>query len=159
MKKHHLKIIVPGIFAAGTLALALGVGARTAPAAAPPQATTSQQDADMKAECQAMMAKKQEMQDKCKAADERLENLVEKMNAAEGSTAVDAMEKPIAAVVNELVAQHKAFHSMMMEMQPEMMKHMMHHIAMQGMEGGMECPMMKAGDAPEPKAEGMKHKM
>ena len=176
MKKHHLEIVVPGIFAAGALALALGVGAQTAPAAAPPQATKSPQaapmtghhmsgaamaehGADMKAECQAMMAKKQEMQDKCKAADATLDKLVAEMNAAKGSTKADAMEKPMAAVINELVAQHKARHSMMMEMQPAMMKHMMHHMDMQGMKGGMECPMMKAGDAAEPKAEEMKHKM
>jgi hypothetical protein len=43
------------------------------------------------------------------------------MNAAKGSTKVGAMEKPMAAVINELVAQRKAFHSMMMEMQPAMM--------------------------------------
>ena len=176
MKKHHLEVLVPGIVAAAALALAVGVGAQTAPAAAPSQATKSPQaapmtghhmdaagmakhDADMKAECQAMMAKKQVMQDKCKAADETLDKLVAEMNAAKGSKERDAMEGPMAAVLNELVAQRKAFHSMMMEMQPAMMKHMMHHKDMQGMKGEMECPMMKADDAPEPKAEEMKHKM
>lgn len=38
------------------------------------------------------------------------------MNAAKGS-----MEKPIAAVINELVAQRKAAHAMMEEMEPAMM--------------------------------------
>jgi hypothetical protein len=62
------------------------------------------------------------------------------------------MEKPMAAVLNELVAQRKVFRSMMMEMQPAMMAHMAHHMHMQGAKGGMDCPMMKTGKAPEPKA-------
>jgi hypothetical protein len=86
-------------------------------------------------------------------------------NAAKGSKEVDAMEKPMAAVINELVTQRKAMHSMMMEMQPEMMSHMMHHMKMKdmkGMHGGkgmMECPMMKMDKAPETKAGEMDHKM
>jgi hypothetical protein len=115
--------------------------------------------ADMKTECQAMMAKKQEMQDKLQAMDGALDKLVAEMNAAKGSKEVDALEKPMAAVINELVAQRKASHSMMTEMQPAMMGHMMHHMNMHGTKGAMECPMMKMGNAPEPKAEDMKHKM
>ena len=48
---------------------------------------------------------------------------------------------------------------MMMEMQPEMMAHMMRHMGMHATKGAMECPMMKAGEAPEPKAEETKPKM
>lgn len=170
MKKHHLKILVPGIFAAAALALAVGTGAQTTPPpAAPPapkshhtapmtghqkdSAATAKHDADLKAECEAMMAKKQAMQDKLQAEDAALDKLVAVMNAAKDSKEVDAMEKPMAAVINELVAQRKASRAMMMEMQPEMMAHMLHHMHAQGTKGAMECPMVKTGKAPEPKAE------
>jgi hypothetical protein len=168
MKKHHLKVLVPGIFVATALALAGGVGAQTPPPATTPPAVTEapappmtghhQMDsaekaahqADMTSECQTMMAKKQEMQDKIKAMDAELDNLVAAMNAAAKSDKVDAMEKPMAAVINQLVAEQKACRSMMMEMQPAMVAHMMHHMEMkQGMDGAMKCPMMTAGDAPE----------
>ncbi len=169
MKKHHLNVLVPGIVAATALALAVGVGAQTpatpvpAPAAKSPQAapmtghhmggaTGVKHDADMKAECQAMMAKKQEMQDKCQAMDATLDRLVAEMNAAKDSKEPDALEKPMAAVINELVAQRKASRAMMMEMQPAMMAHMMHHMHTHGTKGAMECPLMKTGTAPEPKA-------
>src|ERR1035438_8465751 len=81
------------------------------------------------------------------------------MNAAKGSKEVDALEKPMAAVINELVVQRKALRSMMMEMQPAMMAHMIHHMHMHGTKGAMECPMMKTGNSPEPKAEETKPKM
>jgi Skp family chaperone for outer membrane proteins len=164
MKTHRLKILVPGIVAAAALALAVGVGAQTspppvaAPAVKSPQAAPmaghpmhhsaagANHDAGMKAECQAMMAKKQEMQDKFQAMDAALDKVVAEMNAAQESKEVDALEKPMVAVINELVAQRKASRSMMMEMQPAMMSHMMH---MHGAKGATECPMMKAGNAPE----------
>jgi hypothetical protein len=108
----------------------------------------------MKAECQAMMAKHQEMQDKLKAMDIELDKLVAVMNAAKSSKEADALEKPMAAVINELVVQRKAFLSMMMEMQPAMMTHMAHHMQMHGTKGSMECPMMKHGHSPDTKAPG-----
>jgi Skp family chaperone for outer membrane proteins len=177
MTKHHLKVLVPGIFAATALALAVGVGAQTPPPPAPTtpaaksphtapmtghhkdSAATTKHDADMKTECQAMMAKKQEMQDKLQAMDATLDKLVVEMNAAKESNKPDAMEKPMAAVITELVAQRKASRSMMMEMQPAMMAHMMHHMHLHGTKGAMECPMMKTGNAPESKAEETKPKM
>jgi len=61
------------------------------------------------------------------------------------------MEKPMAAVLNELVAQRKAMHSMMMEMQPAMMAHMMHHMHMQGAKGSHGLPDDEGGQASEPK--------
>jgi hypothetical protein len=87
-----------------------------------------------------------------------LDRAVAEMNAAKGSKTVDALEKPMMAVINELVAQHKAARSMMMEMQPEMMAHMMKHMA-QGAKGGMSCPMLKGGAASEPKADAKTPKM
>jgi Skp family chaperone for outer membrane proteins len=176
MKIPRLKVLIPGIFAAVALALAGSAGAQTppppepSPAAKSPQASpmtrhqkhsaaAAKHAADMKAECEAMMAKEQEMQAKLQAMNAELDRLVADMNAAKGSKEPDALEKPMAAVINELVVQRKAFLSMMMEMQPAMMAHMMHHMQMHGTKGAMECPMMKTGNAPEPKAEEMKPKM
>jgi|PlaIllAssembly_1097288.scaffolds.fasta_scaffold55078_3 Skp family chaperone for outer membrane proteins len=175
MKTQRPRNLVPGILAATALALAVTAAAQT-PSPAPAPATTGAHAApmtghhkasatkpkhatDMKAECQAMMAKHQEMQDKLKAMDVELDKLVAVMNAAKTSKEADAMEKPMAAVINELVTQRKAFLAMMMEMQPQMMAHMTHHMQMHGTKGAMECPMMKTGHAPEPKAEETKPKM
>jgi Skp family chaperone for outer membrane proteins len=181
MKKQHFTVLVPGIFAAAALLFGLSVGAQTPPPPGPtpatgphaatttghhkPIAATAKHDADMKAECEGMMARKQEMQDKLQAMDATLDKLVAEMNAAKSSKEVDALEKPMAAVLNELVSQRKALRSMMMEMQPVMMAHMMHHMHMHGTKGAMgamgamECPMMKMGTAPEPKAEEKKTPM
>ncbi|KAB2970034.1 MAG: hypothetical protein F9K18_00290 [Thermoanaerobaculia bacterium] len=166
MKKQHLDFLVPGIFAALALALTVGAGAQTPPPAGAPAPTASPQasgmpgheqhvaatpasDADMKAECQAMMAKKQQMKAKVQANDAALDKLVAEMNAAKGPT---EKERSMAAVLNELVAQRKATHAMMMEMQPEMMAHMARHMGMHATKGHMECPMMKKmGMAQEPK--------
>jgi Skp family chaperone for outer membrane proteins len=176
MEKYHLNVLVPGLFAAAALALAVGVAAQTPPASGPQPAEENLQatpmtghhkhsaarakhHADMKLECQAMMAKKQEMQDKLQAMDAALDKLVAEMNAAQESKEAGAMEKSMAAVINELVAERKASRSMMMEMQPVMMTHMMQHMHMHGTRGAMECPMMKHGNPPEHEAEEMKHKM
>jgi hypothetical protein len=149
MKHHSLKVLVPGLFAAAALALAIGAGAQTPPATGHHKhgAATAGHEADMKAECEAMMAKKQELQDKIQGMDADMDKLVAQMNAAQGSKDVDALEKPMAAVINELVAQRKAFRSLMMDMQPAMMDHMMHHMNSQGTKGAMECPMMKKTNA------------
>lgn len=176
MKLHPLKAFAPGLFAASALILAANAGAETPPPTPPPAAAKSPQatpmtghhkgshaqakhHADLKAECEGMVAKRQEMQDKFKAMDATLDKLVAEMNAAKGSKTVDALEKPMLAVINELVVQRKTSVSMMMEMQPEMMGHMAHHMNMGGAKGAMGCPMMKTGNAPEAKAEDMKHKM
>jgi hypothetical protein len=175
MNTHHRKILVPGIFAATALVLTVSAGAQTPPPPAPstaaksPQAApmtghhkdsaaAAKQHSDMKAECEGMMARKQEMQDKLQAMDGTLDKLVAEMNAAKASKDVDALEKPMAAVINELVAQRKAARSMMMEMQPAMMAHMTHHMEMHGTKGAMECPMMKMDHAHEAKAEEKKPK-
>ena len=109
-------------------------------------------DGDMKADCEAMQAKHKAMMEKMKAQDATLDALVAEMNAAKTSKAPDAMEKPMAAVLNELVAQRKAQRAMMMEMQPEMMGHMSRHMGMKmhGEAGGMDCPMMKPDGAAAP---------
>ena len=166
----HFKVLVPGIVAATAILVAANAGSQTLAPPAPSPATTSPHaaamtrhhkataaktthDAEMKQECEAMMAKKQEMQGKVQAIDATLDKLVAEMNATKGSKEVDAMEKPMAAVLNELVAQRKVLRSMMMEMQPAMMAHEVHHMHTHGAKGAMECPMMKTDSPPEPKAE------
>jgi Skp family chaperone for outer membrane proteins len=169
MYTKRLGLVAPGLLAATALALAVSAGAQTPPVPSPAAAATGAQtpkasvhhrtgakaghDAEMKAECMAMMEKKQAMQAKVEAMDASLDKLVAEMNVAKTSKEVDALEKPMAAVLNELVAQRKVLHSMMMEMQSPMMGHMAHHMQMHGAKGAMECPMMKMKDTHEPKAE------
>jgi len=174
--KSPFRMTVPSLVAAAALALAATAGAQSTPppvtSATPksPQAAPmaghhmegaakAVHHAEMKAECKAMMAKKEGMRVKHREMDAALDKLVAEMNAAKGSKEVDALEKPIAAVVNELVAQRKALSSMMMEMQPAMMAHMMRHMETAGAKGAMECPMMKPGKTPGPGMGDMKHEM
>jgi hypothetical protein len=169
MKKPHLKLLAPAVFAA-TLALALGVAAEApppdanGPQAAPATghhedgAAGAEHHPQMAMDCQAMMARKREMQDKLQVMDATLDRLVTEMNAAQGSKDKGALEQSLAAVLNELVAERKASRSMIMEMQHAMLTHMMQHMHMQGAKGAMECPMLRPGDAPERQAEETRHK-
>ena len=89
--------------------------------------------------CQEMMARHPEMLEKMKAKDAELGRLLEEMRAATG----DAKVAATAAVVEELVAQHRSMHSMMRKHQPMMMHQMMGGM---GEDGGMadcSCPMMQ----------------
>lgn len=93
---------------------------------------------DMMAKCKAMMAQHEKMMAEVQAADQRLDGLVAKMNAASGQAKVDAT----AAAVAEIVAQRKTMRESMMKMQHGMMEHMGEH--MQAGPGSMAmCPMMK----------------
>lgn len=155
MNANVFRFLVPGILTAAALVLAGSAGAQTPTLPASSDAAVKQ-NVDMKAECQAMMAKKQEMEDKMKAMDATLDKLVTDMNAAAGSKAVDAMEKPMAAVLNELVSQRKASRAMATEKETAMMAHMMRHM---NMKAAMECPMMKAASVPAPKVEEQQPRM
>jgi len=115
---------------------------QAATAKAKPQAGMA---ADMAAKCQAMMADQQKMMADIQAADQRLDDLVAKMNAASGMEKADAT----AAVVNEMVTQRRAMRDGMMKMQHEMMAHMMEHMQA-GKDSMAMCPMMK-------QMSGMKH--
>ena len=64
-----------------------------------------------------MMKTHEKMMADMKAADDRLDALVNTMNAAAG----DAKTNAIAAVVSELVAQHKLMHAHMTDMHQQMM--------------------------------------
>lgn len=87
------------------------------------------------ADCQQMMSMRDKMMSEMKAADQRLDQLVTRMNAATGPAKVDA----VAAVVTEMVAQRRNMREQMMSMQSNMMGHMMQHMQT----GNMDCPMMK----------------
>ncbi|MHB8800791.1 MAG: heavy metal-binding domain-containing protein [Thermoanaerobaculia bacterium] len=160
--KYQLSMTVPSLVAAAALALAATAGAQATPSPVTPATARSPQagpmtghhkggaakgmhHADMKAECETMMARKEEMHAKHREMDATLDRLVAEMNAARGSREVGAMEKSMSAVINELVAQRKALASMMMEMQPAMMAHLMRHKETPGAKDAMGCPMMSSG--------------
>jgi hypothetical protein len=94
--------------------------------------------AGMAAKCQAMMADQEVMMAEMKSADQRLDDLVAKMNAASGTAKADAT----AAVVNELVSQRRTMRDGMMKMEHGMMAHMMEHMQA-GKDSMAMCPMMK----------------
>ena len=92
----------------------------------------------MAAKDQAMMAEREKMMADMKAADQRLDDLVARMNTASGMEKMAAT----ATVVTEMVTQRRAMQEGMMKMEPGMMVHMMEH--MQAGTGSMAmCPMMK----------------
>ena len=95
-------------------------------------------DSGMAAKCQAMMADHEKMMTEMKAADQRLDDLVAKMNAASGMEKADAT----AAVVNEMVTQRRTMRDGMMKMEDGMMAHMMEHMQA-GKDSMAKCPMMK----------------
>jgi hypothetical protein len=122
------------------LTFLLGSIALASPGLAQDPARLGKSPQQMQEKCQEMMAKHQEMQQEMAAMDARLEELVKKMNAAEGEERIDAM----AAVINELIEHRRDMHDMMMEMGPGMMGHMMMHMHPEMMEDGeMMCPMMQ----------------
>jgi hypothetical protein len=108
---------------------------------APTQAAAAKAkpQADMAAKCQAMMADHEKMMAELKAADERLDVLVTRMNAASGMEKADAT----AAVVSEMVTQRRAMRDGMMKMEHEMTAHMMEHMQA-GKDSMATCPMMKS---------------
>jgi hypothetical protein len=88
-----------------------------------------------------MMAERQQMMNAMHAMDQKLKDLVGKMDAASGSAKTDA----IAAVVKELVAERTDMSSRMMMMDGRMMQHMMQH--MMSMQGGMMSMMNRGTQA------------
>lgn len=103
-----------------------------------PTSQSQKPPSDTSAKCQAMMAQHEKMVAEMKAADERLDGLVSKMNAASGQEKADAT----AAVVTELVAQRKTMRDRMMSMHQNMIGHMGEHMQA-GPQSMAMCPMMK----------------
>ena len=125
-----------------------GSAQTTAPAAKPHHAGMKGMHKDeMKAECEVMKAKKKEIEEKLQAMDATMDRLIAEMNAAGATAKVDAMAKPMALALTELVGQRKATHAMKAKMEAEMMQHMMRHMHSGDAKGGMkdksDCPMMK----------------
>jgi hypothetical protein len=77
----------------------------------------AQETAQQQPRMQDMMKMHEQMMADMKAGDAKLDALVKDMNAATGEARVTA----IAAVVNELVQQHKAMHGRMGQMHQQMM--------------------------------------
>ncbi|MDP3720377.1 MAG: hypothetical protein Q8T13_21655 [Acidobacteriota bacterium] len=92
----------------------------------------------MAAKDHAMMAEREKMMADMKAADQRLTDLVTRMNSASGAEQTTA----IAAAVTEMVAQSRSMREGMMKMQQGMMPHMMEHMQ-EGKDSMAMCPMMK----------------
>ena len=93
---------------------------------------------DVAAKCHAMMAEREQMMTDMKAADQRLDDLVAKMNAASGMEKMAAT----ATVVTELVTQRRTMRDGMAKMQHGMMGHTMEHMQA-GKDSMAMCPMMK----------------
>ena len=99
---------------------------------------TAKPASGMEAKCHAMMAEREKMTADMKAADQRLDSLVARMNTASGADKMAAT----ATVVTEMVTQRRTMQEGMMKMEQGMMTHMMEH--MQAGAGSMAmCPMMK----------------
>ena len=133
--------IVTGIVA-GCAAVVMsampGFAGQAAQAPKPMAMAKAAPDSGMAAKCQAMLADREKMMTEMKAADQRLEDLVAKMNAASGMEKADAT----AAVVNEMVTQRRTMRDGMMKMEGGMMGHMMEHMQA-GKDSMAKCPMMK----------------
>jgi uncharacterized membrane protein YgaE (UPF0421/DUF939 family) len=126
------------------LLLALALGAQAQEPQHQYEQTPAKPSADMSAKCKAMMAEHEKMMAEIKTSDQRLDDLVTKMNAASGQAKVEAT----AAAVTEIVSQRKTMRERMMQMQQSMMSHMGEHMQA-GPQSMAMCPMMKMG--------GMKH--
>ena len=157
--KNPFKLLIPGLLAVTLLSLT--VDAQTTPypfldlatskasvvshpvakGADPRQASK----APITVECDSVaataekMAKKAEMQSKLEGMDANLDRLAAQMNNFAGYRDVGSNEEPMVAVINELVAQQKAFRAMVSEMHSEMMASSMRP---------MDCSMMSADKKP-----------
>ena len=99
---------------------------------------TAKPSSGMAAKDRAMMAEREKMMADMKAADQRLDGLVARMNTASGTEKMAAT----ATVVTEMVAQRRAMQDGMMKMEQGMMVHMMEHMQ-EGKDSMAMCPMMK----------------
>lgn len=136
----RMKSIVTAVMA-GCAAVVISASPALAAQAHDPQhaaADKAKPASGMAAKDHAMMAEHAKMMADMKAADQRLTDLVTRMNSASGAEKTSAT----AAVVTEMVAQNRAMHAGMMKMQQGMMPHMMEHMQ-EGKDSMAMCPMMK----------------
>lgn len=131
--------------AMGAVTVAMLMGTAAAWAQAPSAAGGSQAQrpttVDEK-EAAAMMAERQKMMANMRAMDQKVNDLVARIDVAKGDT---ARLEALTAVVKQLVAQRTQVHSQMEAMQTRMMSHMMEH--MMSMQGGMMSMMNNRGQA------------
>ena len=135
--KSIVTVIVAGCTAV-VISAVPGLAAQT-PQEHQPSATNRAKPASgMAAQDHAMMVEREKMMVDMKAADQRLTDLVTRMNSASGAEKTTAT----AAVVTEMVAQSRTMREGMMKMQQGMMPHMMEHMQ-EGKDSMAMCPMMK----------------
>ena len=120
------------------ISAAPGLAAQTPPEHQHATTDKPKPGSDMAAKDHAMMAEREKMMTEMKAADQRLDDLVVKMNTASGTEKMAAT----AAVVSEMVTQRRKMRDGMMKMQEDMMGHMMQHMQA-GTASMASCPMMK----------------
>ena len=120
------------------LSAVIGLAAQTPQEHQHAAADQAEPPSGMDAKCQAMMAEREAMMTGMKAADQRLDELVAKMNTASGMEKMTAT----AAVVSEMVTQRQTMREGMMNVQEGMMSHMMEHMQAGAASMAM-CPMMK----------------
>ncbi len=126
------------IVAAVGLVAITGLAAQTPPMPQHQMTDQMKMSPGMAEKCKAMMAEHDKMTADMKAADQKLDGLVTKMNSASASARPEAT----AVVVTEIVAQRHTMSAGMMKMQQGMMTHMMEHMA-EGKDSMAMCPMMK----------------
>ena len=144
----RIKRIVMAVMAgcaAAVIAAVPGVSAQTPQEHQHPATEAVTPSSGMAAKDQAMMAEREKMMTAMKAADQRLDGLVARMNAASGAEKTAAT----ATLVTAIVAERRTMREGMMKMQDGMMSHMMEH--MQAGPASMAmCPMMKQMSSAKP---------
>lgn len=134
MRTHAVHLVYSAVLVLG---LGLPLQAQQPPTE---RQSAAQPSGDMAAGCEAMMAGRQKMMADMKTADQRLNELVAKMEQASGQAKVDA----VAAVVHEMVTQRQEMRDRMMQMHQQGMRHMGEHMQA-GAKSMAMCPMMKPG--------------
>ena len=137
-------LILAGCLVAGV------AGAQTTPGmhgSGPKESEKGMSAGEMTKECQVMMAERESMTAKMKAMDEKLDQLVARMEAAGADLRVEATD----AVIRALVAEHKAMREMV-KMDGRMMAHTMKHMHAGTTESTPMCPMIKEVAAEAPKS-------
>lgn len=111
----------------------------------------------MAQKCQAMMEKRQKMQQEMAQTAERLKALQKELATA----ADEKKQEKLIEIVNILAEHHVAMPQKMQKMMPEMMQHMSEHMAegmMKGMKDSMQkCMMMKKMKNQKKEGDSMMH--